>query len=150
MYILSLYHQYLFYLTQFDGCLFYHKQAHYTFGASPLVVWLKPYMVGEMIGIDIPECMMQQRPANYSTYAAHMEQVREKKEQYAKLKEERKEYRKQKRGPDRSREFKMDVSHKCDVSDISTEGNISNSSINDSNVNEGMEHQEVASGSNVT
>ncbi|XP_053405352.1 uncharacterized protein LOC123523052 [Mercenaria mercenaria] len=94
---------------QFDGCLFYHKKAHYTFGASPLVVWLKPYMIGEMLDIEIPESMLQQKPANYSTYAAHMEQVKEQKARYAKEREERKAYKKKNRGPDRSRQFKMDL-----------------------------------------
>ncbi|XP_060561364.1 snurportin-1-like [Ruditapes philippinarum] len=138
--------------TQFDGCLFYHKQAHYTFGASPLVVWLKPYMVGELLGIEIPDCMLQQKPANYSTYAAHMQQVKDRKEHFAKELEEKKAHRKQKRGQDRSKQFKMDVSRECDVSDtsISNEGNISKSSVNDSNVSEDMEHQVVANGNNVT
>jgi hypothetical protein len=137
---------------QFDGCLFYHKQAHYTFGASPLVVWLKPYMVGELLGIEIPDCMLQQKPANYSTYAAHMQQVKDRKEHFAKELEEKKAHRKQKRGQDRSKQFKMDVSQECDVSDtsISNEGNISKSSVNDSNVSEDMEHQGVANSNNVT
>lgn len=31
-----------------DGVLFFHKEAHYTPGISPLVVWLLPYMVPEV------------------------------------------------------------------------------------------------------
>ena len=95
---------------QFDGCLFYHKKAHYTFGASPLVVWLKPYMVTEMIGVEVPERMNEQKPANYSTYAAHLEHVKEQKEKIKKDQEKRVADRKAKRGPDRSRQFKMEVS----------------------------------------
>ena len=38
-----------------DGLLFYHKRTHYTFGTTPLVTWLKPYMVKEIFGITPPE-----------------------------------------------------------------------------------------------
>jgi len=31
-----------------DGVLFFHKEAHYTPGISPLVIWLLPYMVPEV------------------------------------------------------------------------------------------------------
>lgn len=33
-----------------DGLLFYHKKAHYVGGETPLVGWLYPYMVPEVIG----------------------------------------------------------------------------------------------------
>ncbi|CAG9796689.1 unnamed protein product [Diatraea saccharalis] len=33
-----------------DGLLFYHKHAHYISGETPLVVWLFPYMVQEILG----------------------------------------------------------------------------------------------------
>lgn len=94
---------------QIDGVLFYHKKAHYTFGRSPLVVWLKPYMISEMLGIKVPDSMMQQKPANYSTYADHLTQVKETKEKIEKDREVRKANRNKKRGPDRSRQFKMDL-----------------------------------------
>lgn len=129
------------------------------FGASPLVVWLKPYMVGEMLGIGVPERMMQQKPANYSTYAAHLDQVKENKERIAKLHEEKKFNKKKNRGPDRSRQFKMDVSHvgdisnvskEGDISNVSKEGDISNTSAIDNTVSEEMEQQAVDNGNNVT
>ncbi|XP_060596088.1 snurportin-1-like [Ruditapes philippinarum] len=66
-------------------------------------------MVGELLGIEIPDCMLQQKPANYSTYAAHMQQVKDRKEHFAKELEEKKAHRKQKRGQDRSKQFKMDL-----------------------------------------
>ncbi|KAL4227737.1 hypothetical protein ACF0H5_013173 [Mactra antiquata] len=92
-----------------DGCLFYHRKAHYTFGRSPLVVWLKPYMLPEILNIEVSEQVLQQKPANYLSYAAHLEEVRVRKEKIAKEQEERKENRKKKRGPDRSQQFKMDL-----------------------------------------
>ncbi|CAF4790779.1 unnamed protein product [Pieris macdunnoughi] len=36
-----------------DGLLFYHRQAHYFAGQTPLVGWLFPYMVNEVLGQDI-------------------------------------------------------------------------------------------------
>lgn len=33
-----------------DGLLFYHKMAHYVSGETPLVGWLFPYMVHEVLG----------------------------------------------------------------------------------------------------
>jgi snurportin-1 len=55
--------------------LFYHKRTHYLFGSSPLVVWLKPYMVPEILGIAMPEQQMAHQPENYTNYADHMKQV---------------------------------------------------------------------------
>ncbi|CAH1253020.1 SNUPN [Branchiostoma lanceolatum] len=37
-----------------DGLLFYHKRTHYTFGCSPLVGWLKPHMLPDILGIPAP------------------------------------------------------------------------------------------------
>ncbi|CAB3239863.1 unnamed protein product [Arctia plantaginis] len=36
-----------------DGLLFYHKLAHYTSGVTPLVGWLYPFMVNEVLGTEI-------------------------------------------------------------------------------------------------
>ena len=40
-------------LLQLDGLLFFHKQTHYTIGSTPLVTWLKPYMVPDILGIEV-------------------------------------------------------------------------------------------------
>ncbi|KXJ10900.1 Snurportin-1 [Exaiptasia diaphana] len=39
--------------SEVDGLLFYHKRAHYTHGRSPLVGWLKVYMLSEILNIPI-------------------------------------------------------------------------------------------------
>ncbi|XP_041975807.1 snurportin-1 [Aricia agestis] len=39
--------------TNLDGLLFYHRRAHYVAGETPLVGWLFPYMVPEIIDKDI-------------------------------------------------------------------------------------------------
>eukprot|EP00111_Clytia_hemisphaerica_P007626 TCONS_00022170-protein len=39
---------------QVDGLLFYHNQCHYTPGRTPLVGWLKPFMLPEILNIQLP------------------------------------------------------------------------------------------------
>ena len=45
------------------------------FGSSPLVVWLKPYMLTEILGNEVPEQQLTHRPATYTNYASHMLEV---------------------------------------------------------------------------
>ncbi|XP_045539583.1 snurportin-1 [Papilio machaon] len=54
-----------------DGLLFYHKLANYSAGQTPLVGWLYPYMVREVLGSDIivNAIYETQRPLNYINQA---------------------------------------------------------------------------------
>ncbi|XP_025025557.1 snurportin-1 isoform X3 [Python bivittatus] len=45
-----------------DGLLFYHKEAHYNPGSTPLVGWLRPYMVSDILGIVVPACPLTSKP----------------------------------------------------------------------------------------
>ncbi|XP_066184834.1 snurportin-1 isoform X2 [Sylvia atricapilla] len=45
-----------------DGLLFYHKQTHYTPGSTPLVGWLRPYMVPEILGLTVPATVLTAKP----------------------------------------------------------------------------------------
>jgi len=57
-----------------DGLLFYHRQTHYTPGSTPLVGWLRPYMVAEIMGMEVPICPLTIKP----DYANHqLQQIRE-------------------------------------------------------------------------
>lgn len=47
---------------QVDGLLFYHKQTHYTPGSTPLVGWLRPYMVPEILGLAVPPSLLTAKP----------------------------------------------------------------------------------------
>uniref|UniRef100_A0A8C3J5F0 Snurportin-1 n=1 Tax=Calidris pygmaea TaxID=425635 RepID=A0A8C3J5F0_9CHAR len=47
---------------QVDGLLFYHKQTHYTPGSTPLVGWLRPYMVPEILGLAVPATALTTKP----------------------------------------------------------------------------------------
>ncbi|XP_064524554.1 snurportin-1 isoform X2 [Pseudopipra pipra] len=48
-----------------DGLLFYHRQTHYTPGSTPLVGWLRPYMVPEILGLTVPSTALTAKP-NYA------------------------------------------------------------------------------------
>ncbi|XP_069480661.1 snurportin-1 [Ambystoma mexicanum] len=45
-----------------DGLLFYHKITHYTPGSTPLVGWLRPYMVSDILGINVPTGPLTVKP----------------------------------------------------------------------------------------
>ncbi|XP_068626830.1 snurportin-1 [Battus philenor] len=58
-----------------DGLLFYHKKAHYVAGETPLVGWLYPYMVNEVLGphIVINSMYEAERPDDYINQADFIE-----------------------------------------------------------------------------
>lgn len=59
---------------QVDGLLFYHRETHYTPGSTPLVGWLRPYMVPDILGIEVAHCALTAKP----DYASHqMQQILE-------------------------------------------------------------------------
>lgn len=55
-----------------DGLLFYNRQTHYMHGPTPLVGWLKAYMMPEMLGIKVPETYLMERPAKYTDMNDHI------------------------------------------------------------------------------
>jgi len=67
-----------------DGILFYHKQLNYMPGHTPLVSWLKGYMVPEMLNIPVGEGLMARKPANYLGMQGEIEQFEK---EYAQKKE---------------------------------------------------------------
>ncbi|XP_005000870.1 snurportin-1 isoform X2 [Cavia porcellus] len=50
-----------------DGLLFYHRQTHYSPGSTPLVGWLRPYMVSDILGVAVPDGPLTVKPE----YAGH-------------------------------------------------------------------------------
>ncbi|KAF2368815.1 Snurportin-1 N-terminal [Trinorchestia longiramus] len=56
-----------------DGLLFYHKEGHYTHGPTPLVGWLRPYMVPEILGLTVPDHYLASRPEKYVSLQQHIE-----------------------------------------------------------------------------
>lgn len=45
--------------------LFYHKETHYTSGSTPLVGWLKTYMLPEILGVPVPQKIAESTPSDY-------------------------------------------------------------------------------------
>ena len=45
--------------------LFYHKETHYTCDYTPLVGWLKPYMLPEILNVKVPENIEKTAPYDY-------------------------------------------------------------------------------------
>ncbi|KAB1257022.1 Snurportin-1 [Camelus dromedarius] len=68
-----------------DGLLFYHRQAHYSPGSTPLVGWLRPYMVSDVLGVAVPAGPLTTKPE----YAGHQLQqiIEHKKSQKEGIKE---------------------------------------------------------------
>lgn len=51
-----------------DGLLFYHKETHYIPGHTPLVLWLKPYMLPEILDIPVSDWIKDKVPGDYKGY----------------------------------------------------------------------------------
>lgn len=60
-------------LKSIDGFLFYHRNAHYYSGYTPLVTWLKSFMLPEVLGIFVPSSF-DEKPDNYINFEHYMQQ----------------------------------------------------------------------------
>ncbi|XP_015112783.1 snurportin-1 [Diachasma alloeum] len=58
-------------LPPLDGLLFYHKEGYYMHGFTPLVTWLKPYMLPEILGVSVPP-PMDDKPEGYVDLMQHI------------------------------------------------------------------------------
>ncbi|XP_035786713.1 snurportin-1-like [Anopheles albimanus] len=62
--------------TRLDGFLFYHKASHYVFGKTPLVTWLFPFMLSDVLQLPlglVHQGYDKQRPATYDgNYAQYI------------------------------------------------------------------------------
>ncbi|XP_049963715.1 snurportin-1 isoform X1 [Schistocerca serialis cubense] len=56
-----------------DGLLFYHSESHYTAGSTPLVGWLKPHMIPEVLGVDVHPRYLEERPSDYESVAVYVQ-----------------------------------------------------------------------------
>ncbi|KAK7864749.1 hypothetical protein R5R35_005830 [Gryllus longicercus] len=61
-----------------DGLLFYHSKAHYTNGHTPLVGWLKPFMIPDLMQISICAELLVEQPQNYAGYLHYITEFEEK------------------------------------------------------------------------
>uniref|UniRef100_A0A0C9RCR2 Snurportin-1 n=1 Tax=Fopius arisanus TaxID=64838 RepID=A0A0C9RCR2_9HYME len=58
-------------LPPLDGFLFYHREGYYMHGFTPLVTWLKPYMLPEVLGISVPPSM-DEKPEGYVDFMQYI------------------------------------------------------------------------------
>lgn len=65
-------------LKSIDGFLFYHRNAQYNFGCTPLVTWLKPFMLPEVLGIFVPS-PLDEKPDDYINFEHFMQTINTKK-----------------------------------------------------------------------
>ncbi|KAJ7326124.1 hypothetical protein OS493_027975 [Desmophyllum pertusum] len=49
-------------ISEVDGLLFFHKRTHYTCGRTPLVGWLKPHMLPDILGVSVPDAFLAGSP----------------------------------------------------------------------------------------
>lgn len=65
-------------LYPLDGLLFYHKDGQYTKGRTPLVTWLKPFMLPEVLGVSVLPPLSEQ-PDGYIDFIHYILNNRAKK-----------------------------------------------------------------------
>ncbi|GJQ79013.1 hypothetical protein Trydic_g174 [Trypoxylus dichotomus] len=61
-----------------DGVLFYHKYSTYVSGLTPLVGWLKPYMIPEKLKIPVHDVHMTKKPTEYTNLEGYLETINRK------------------------------------------------------------------------
>ncbi|CAF1650089.1 unnamed protein product, partial [Didymodactylos carnosus] len=57
---------------ELDGYLFYHSLGYYSPGYSPLICWLKPFMINEMLKMTLVNDLFIKLPENYQTAQQYM------------------------------------------------------------------------------
>lgn len=60
-----------------DGMLFYHKHNLYEHGSTPLVTWIKPFMMEDVLGIHVNSTYMEEKPTSYCDQAGYIREFEE-------------------------------------------------------------------------
>ncbi len=63
---------------EIDGVLFYHREGHYSSGYTPLVGWLKLYMIPEILNIAIPSWI--KTPSDYYGFRKEISESKKQRE----------------------------------------------------------------------
>lgn len=75
--------------VELDGINFYHPESLYTIGETPLVLWLKPFMMSDILQIPINDYLAQlHKPPNYVNVIEYSQNLN--------LKKKNKKYKKKK------------------------------------------------------
>ncbi|KAK5642505.1 hypothetical protein RI129_008672 [Pyrocoelia pectoralis] len=62
-----------------DGIIFYHREVIYIEDRTPLVGWLKPYMVPEMLRVPVHNSYLSQKPKGYISLQQYLQNKHSKK-----------------------------------------------------------------------
>jgi len=74
-----------------DGLLLYNKQVNYLPGSTPLVGWLKGYMVPELLNVQVSKELMAQRPNSYANMGNYIKEYDEERKNLKKTPEKKSE-----------------------------------------------------------
>lgn len=69
-----------------DGLLFYHLRAHYIAGSTPLVGWLKPFMIPDVLKFSVSVDLLYEKPENYTNYKKYINDYEEQQQKKKNLK----------------------------------------------------------------
>jgi len=72
-----------------DGLLIYHREVHYLPGKTPLVGWIKGFMVPELLDIPVCQELLDQRPEEYGGMKTYLKKTYDRVERMKKSDEER-------------------------------------------------------------
>jgi len=72
-----------------DGLLIYHREVHYQPGKTPLVGWIKGYMVPELLEIPVCQELLDQAPEDYVGMKTYLKKTYDRVERMKKADEER-------------------------------------------------------------
>lgn len=121
-----------------DGLLFYHKESLYNSGKTPLVLWLFPFMVPEVLNLhSVHDSYLSQKPnyyEGYQKYIADFEAKQAKKDLQRTLKKEQKKMDYQEgdqpnsESPKKEEQEEADVPNKIDQEMFLLESGVEDSS----------------------
>lgn len=74
-------------VISYGGAVFYHKESLYTFGYTPLSLWLPTFMFQEMLGIHVKPEHLQNMPENYQNVEVYIKGVIDKVKRRTKISE---------------------------------------------------------------
>lgn len=72
-----------------DGLLIYHREVHYQPGKTPLVGWIKGYMVPELLDIPVCQELLDQRPEDYGGMKTYLKKTYDRVERMKKADDEK-------------------------------------------------------------
>ncbi|XP_052894211.1 snurportin-1 [Anopheles moucheti] len=79
--------------SKLDGYLFYHKESHYVYGKTPLVVWLFAFMLNDVLKLPaglVNDQYLSDKPArytgNYAEYIAEFDRMQAKRKRKPRVK----------------------------------------------------------------